>query len=87
MAIKSGHNAESHNHNDVGSFILFKNGEPVYVRPTKNTSEGSSSGGCKKCGDTGVSLTAGGYCRTCVDIYYTDYYVDWDGEVSADRPW
>lgn len=67
-------------------YTIFKNGEPVYVRPESN-SGGSTSGGCKKCGDTGVALTAGGYCRTCVDIYYTDYYVDWDGEISADRPW
>ena len=49
------------------------------------TSSGSKS--CKKCGASGVNLTAGGYCKTCVDVYYTDYYVDWDGQISADRPY
>ncbi len=29
--IKGGHNGESHNHNDVGSFILFRDGEPVFI--------------------------------------------------------
>lgn len=31
MAIKAGHNKESHNHNDVGSFILYKNNKPVII--------------------------------------------------------
>lgn len=31
FAAKGGHNDESHNHNDVGSFILFYNGEPVFI--------------------------------------------------------
>ncbi len=31
FAAKGGHNGEGHNHNDVGSFILFYNGEPVLV--------------------------------------------------------
>jgi Heparinase II/III-like protein. len=30
-AIKGGHNSESHNHNDVGSFILYNAGEPVLI--------------------------------------------------------
>jgi len=37
LAIKGGHNAEHHNHNDVGSFIVASNGVPVIVdagRPT-----------------------------------------------------
>ena len=29
LAAKGGHNAESHNHNDVGSFCLYRNGEAV----------------------------------------------------------
>ena len=46
-----------------------------------------SNDGCKKCGETGVALTAGGYCKVCVDIYYTDYYVGLDGKIYADRPY
>lgn len=30
-AIKGGHNDESHNHNDVGSFVLYADGEPEIV--------------------------------------------------------
>lgn len=30
-AIKGGHNAENHNHNDVGSFIVYADGEPQIV--------------------------------------------------------
>ena len=31
LACKGGHNGENHNHNDVGSFILFQDGEPAVV--------------------------------------------------------
>lgn len=31
VALKGGHNAESHNHNDVGSFLIYCGGEPVIV--------------------------------------------------------
>lgn len=31
MAAKGGHNAESHNHNDVGNFIIYKDGEPFII--------------------------------------------------------
>jgi hypothetical protein len=31
MATHGGHNEESHNHNDVGDFILYANGEPVII--------------------------------------------------------
>ncbi len=31
FAMKGGHNSESHNHNDVGSFIIYKNGKPVLI--------------------------------------------------------
>ena len=31
LACKGGHNGENHNHNDVGSFILFQEGEPAVV--------------------------------------------------------
>jgi hypothetical protein len=31
VAAKGGHNAESHNHNDIGNFIVFHDGEPVFI--------------------------------------------------------
>jgi hypothetical protein len=31
VAAKGGHNAESHNHNDVGNFIVYKDGRPVII--------------------------------------------------------
>ena len=33
VAMKGGHNGESHNHNDVGSYIIYNNGEPVFIDP------------------------------------------------------
>ena len=32
-AMKGGHNDESHNHNDVGSFIVYADGEPLLIDP------------------------------------------------------
>jgi len=31
FAAKGGHNAESHNHNDVGNFVLYLDGKPVII--------------------------------------------------------
>ena len=31
LAAKGGHNAESHNHNDVGNFIVYADGNPVII--------------------------------------------------------
>lgn len=31
VAMKGGHNSESHNHNDVGHYIIYMDGEPVIV--------------------------------------------------------
>ena len=33
LAAKAGGNNDSHNHNDTGSFILLKNGRPVFIDP------------------------------------------------------
>lgn len=31
IAVKGGHNGESHNHNDVGNFIIYKDAEPLII--------------------------------------------------------
>jgi hypothetical protein len=31
LAAKGGHNAESHNHNDIGQFIVYSDGKPVII--------------------------------------------------------
>ena len=31
VAAKGGHNAESHNHNDVGSFVVYADGKPIII--------------------------------------------------------
>jgi hypothetical protein len=31
LAAKGGHNGESHNHNDVGNFVIFQDGKPLIV--------------------------------------------------------
>ena len=33
VAMKGGNNGESHNHNDVGSFIVYKDNEPLFIDP------------------------------------------------------
>lgn len=33
LAAKGGHNAESHNHNDVGQFLVYLDGKPVLIDP------------------------------------------------------
>ena len=33
VAMKGGHNGESHNHNDVGSFIVYADNEPLFIDP------------------------------------------------------
>jgi len=34
IAMKGGTNGESHNHNDVGSFIVYADGEPLFIDPS-----------------------------------------------------
>lgn len=31
LAVKAGHNADGHNHNDTGSFIVYKDGQPLFI--------------------------------------------------------
>ena len=33
VAVKGGHNGESHNHNDVGSFVVYAKNEPLFIDP------------------------------------------------------
>lgn len=44
LAAKGGHNGESHNHNDVGSFILYLNSTPVFIDPGVGTYERKTFG-------------------------------------------
>jgi hypothetical protein len=37
MAAKGGHNAESHNHNDVGNFLIYHDGDPVLIDAGRQT--------------------------------------------------
>lgn len=37
LAAKAGHNDESHNHNDVGSFLIAHNGRPLLIDPGAGT--------------------------------------------------
>jgi len=37
LAAKAGHNDESHNHNDVGSFIVARDGRPLLIDPGAGT--------------------------------------------------
>jgi hypothetical protein len=31
LAVKGGHNAESHNHNDIGHFVVYRDGKPLII--------------------------------------------------------
>ena len=42
LATHAGHNAESHNHNDVGDFILYANGQPVIIDAGRGTYTGKT---------------------------------------------
>jgi hypothetical protein len=37
VSAKGGHNDESHNHNDVGSFVVYLDGKPLLVDPGVET--------------------------------------------------
>ncbi len=37
VAAKGGHNGESHNHNDIGSFVVFYNGMPLLIEVGRGT--------------------------------------------------
>lgn len=37
LAAKGGHNAESHNHNDIGNFIIYVDGEPAIIDAGRGT--------------------------------------------------
>lgn len=42
FAVKGGHNAESHNHNDVGSYLVYVDGKPVVVDPGRGSYTGQT---------------------------------------------
>ena len=70
---------------------LYKNEEVVFEKEmpkeekksTKVNKDGKYL--CSKCGDWVSHVTANGYCSTCVDIYFNDWYIAIDGNVYVDR--
>ena len=44
IAMKGGSNGESHNHNDVGHFIIYHNGNPVIIDPGRGGYSGTTFG-------------------------------------------
>ena len=74
--------------------IIEINGRPAfsietgYEGPDLYTGNDSSDNGgaskkCVKCGAVVTHLASNGHCKTCVDVYDTDYYIGLDGEVHA----
>jgi hypothetical protein len=37
VAAKGGHNDESHNHNDIGNYVIYYNGQPVLIDVGRGT--------------------------------------------------
>ena len=37
VAAKGGNNAESHNHNDIGNFIVYQNNQPLVIDLGRDT--------------------------------------------------
>ena len=54
-----------------------------YTGPDQYSAGESSSKKCVKCGAVVTHLASNGHCKTCVDVYDTDYYIGLDGEVHA----
>ena len=44
LAAKGGHNAESHNHNDIGTFVIYDDGRPLIVDAGVGTYTGQTFG-------------------------------------------
>jgi heparinase II/III-like protein len=68
LMAKAGHNAENHNHNDIGSFALYVDGEPVLCDPGCGHYDGDYFGPGRYdnpvCGSHGHSVpTIGGRCQ------------------------
>ena len=60
VAMKGGSNGESHNHNDVGSFVVYANNEPLFIDP------GVAGQGVDQT-DVGI-VTASGPCSRSIII-------------------
>ena len=58
-----------------------------YIPKDDDNNKGDGKNTCKRCGTSSANLTAGGYCKVCVETYYTDYYIGLDGQVTNDLPY
>ena len=84
LALKGGHNGESHNHNDVGNLIVFSDGKPVFIDAgsgtyTKKTFSSERYGIGAMCSDhhntatfNGVTQKKGSEYRSENDVYDPD---------------
>ena len=81
VALKGGHNAESHNHNDVGNIIVFSDDKPLFIdagsgRYTRRTFSGERYTIWAMCSDyhncatfNGVTQKAGSQARSTDTVY------------------
>ena len=81
LAMKGGHNAESHNHNDIGNVIVFADGNPIFVdagsgKYTRRTFSADRYTIWAMCSDyhncatfNGVTQKAGAQYRSSDEVY------------------
>lgn len=67
--------------------VVVYSAETGYTAPDLYSADGDSDQVCKHCGEVITVPSSGGYCKLCIDAYYTDYYIGLDGEVHPDRPY
>ena len=85
LAAKGGHNDESHNHNDIGNFIVYADGRPILIDagvwgcipPKRLAKTGMRSGPCSRIiimclPSTGFSKKTGGSLLQGPVSYQTD---------------
>lgn len=81
LALKGGHNGESHNHNDLGNLIVFADGKPIFIDAGSGTYTKRTFGEDRysiwaMCSDyhntatfSGVTQKNGSEYRACNEVY------------------